>query len=200
MQEKSVETGVGWVAVAVMMVIFWPIGLFLLVRKLHKDKAATFNSGKPTAALGWILLVIGALGFLVSLSADGNPSVWLMTVVFLAGGLILLHEGHKVQKNGRKYRLYISIVVNEGETKIGDIAAAAGVDEKIAERDLQEMLDKGYFNGHINHKNQELVLASTHDLENVQFEVVRCDNCGADNKIIKGRPRKCAYCRSLIRT
>jgi predicted transcriptional regulator len=193
--------GSGWILIVVMMIFFWPIGLILLLRKLATDRSATFKSGGAISKIGWALLIVGALVFLASFSSNeiGAP---IMGALFIVGGIVCLQKAQTVKTTSKKYRLYISIIVNEGITRIDDIAKSAGVSFNEAEKTIQEMLDKGYFHGHINQAAKELILAEAHrdNPENLHFIVVRCDNCGADNKVPEGRVAKCEYCRSLIRT
>jgi hypothetical protein len=181
--------------------VFWPLGIVLLIRKLSKDRAATFNvkCGKLVSVVGWILVVFGVLGTAAFISDGDFEPIWF-TSVFVIGGLFVLWRARRMVRNGKKYKHYISIVVNEGVTDINEIAEAAGVDQKEVEKDLQSMLDKGYFRGHINHKSKELVLAreGMGNTGNMKLEIVRCASCGANNKVAVGRTRRCEFCRTLI--
>ncbi|MDR2063795.1 MAG: hypothetical protein LBQ02_03345 [Candidatus Nomurabacteria bacterium] len=190
-----------WAFIVVLLVLCWPIGLLMLLRKSNVDRSATFKGGGVAGVMGWILTILGLFGMLGS---RFEVATMITSAGLLTGGILLIVKSKQMNAKAKKYRLYISIVVNEGETSIDRIAQSAGMDADEVQIALQEMLDRGFFHGHINQKTRELVLAKSgveaKDVGNIQFAVVRCENCGADNKVALGHVQRCAYCRSLIRT
>ena len=204
MQQKQVQLSADWIPIVILMFVCWPIGLLLLFRKLSRDRSAAFSvkGGKMVSVVGWALAMFGGIGVIATISQGSEVGAVVVSAVFLLGGLAVIWKSKVMAKKAKKYRMYISIVVNEGETRIDKIADSAGINKREVADDLQDMLDKGYFKGHINHKEQELVLARA-DVENagdMHMDIVRCTSCGADNKVVSGRVRKCEFCRSLVGT
>jgi|GEM_PF-429463 hypothetical protein len=203
MKNQDTQLNEEWVAIFVLLLVFWPVGLFMLVKKLSTDKSAAFGEVwvKAISTIGKILLAIGALlAAMTNFRMDGFFG-YIPAVIFIGGGITLIYRAHKMRVDAHKYRKYISIVVNEGETSLSGIAQIVGLSPEATKKDLNTMFEKGFFQGHINVKEDRLVL--THhgingDKSSSLIVVVRCDNCGADNKMISGSAHKCEYCRSLI--
>lgn len=189
---------VGWVLVVVGLLVFWPVGLALFAWKLAVDRTAIFNGGKILQFVGIWRFFWGVPLLIIGLGSNngmfgGVILLWFMG--YILGGVLCLTLSAVVQNKANKYRRYASIVINEGITKIGDIARVANTNYNDASQTLQKMIDEGHFQGHISHKDHELILEGSH----AYIRVVRCDNCGADNKLIWGQERRCDYCRSIIR-
>ena len=46
----------GWVVFG--LILFWPIGLILLLKKIHTDKSATLRSGRLVALTSYVLFFL----------------------------------------------------------------------------------------------------------------------------------------------
>ncbi|MCL1849133.1 MAG: hypothetical protein FWF83_05635 [Clostridiales bacterium] len=139
-----------WTAIIIWMVIFWPIGLALFMKKLTSDRVAAVRKDRKAPMTGWLLLVLG-LYFLGSRSfggaflVNGLRSGPTLAIFFLVGGAILLSAAKKGNENGEKYRDYIDAIVNHGLVSIRDIAAFAEQKESVVYKDLKKMIKMGYF-------------------------------------------------------
>lgn len=192
----------GWVIF--WCVIFWPVGIFFLFKKLSSDKAATLQSSKKVSIISYVLLFIGIVG-LFSKSSDGSSSAGV-AVLFIAGGIWLLIIARNMKINGVKYKKYINLVINQHVTDIDNIAASMGVTYTVASRDLQKMIDSGYFTGgFINVNTREIVLLNSNEVSSTQTNpsqaqtrVVACKSCGANNTVVAGKNNVCEYCGSPL--
>ena len=197
-----------WPFIILICIVFWPVGLFLIWKRTTMDRKAALLSGISVYILGWICLAIVFLGLLVSLS-EGFKSDDITTIIFffLAGvGLIAL--GKKLKNNAAVSKKYISIIVNDGVIDIDNIAAAIPTSYENAKKDLQEMIDKGFFEGaYLNEAERQIVLPKRHEkssyndsngTEQIKMQVVTCNGCGAKNSIAVGTVGECEFCGSKI--
>lgn len=206
MVEKN--TGLdSWPLIIILIVLFWPVGVYLLVRKLKVDRKASLSSGRKMIVWGWIIVGMGVISW-STLIEENWVSGTLGTLFFISAGLVLVYFGEKSSVNAVKYKKYINLVVNKKVQSIGTIASAIPVSHDIAIKDLQEMIDKGFFeNAYLNYTSDKIVLAEvdTGDAGATDYQnykavmlVVTCNGCGANNKVEKKKVDNCQYCGSLI--
>lgn len=194
-----------WALVIFLLIIFWPIGLFFLVKKLSADRQASLSSGKKMMIWGWIIVGVGVLSW-GSLLEDGFFSGTFGMLFFIILGLVLVRMGKKSSVNAMKYKQYIDLIVNKRLRSIRAISSAMPVAHDVAIQDIQEMIRKGYFeNAYINFNADEVVFIDAQEQalasvpnNRVEMRLVPCHGCGANNKVAKGEVGQCQYCSSLI--
>ena len=206
--EKKTETH-SWALVIFLLIIFWPVGVYFLVKKLSVDKQASLSSGRKMMIWGWVIVGMGIISW-GTLIEDSLVSGTFGTLFFIFAGLALVYVGRKSSINAEKYKSYIDIIVNKKVRSIATISSAIPVTHDIAIKDIQEMIKKGFFeDAYINYNVDEIVLSSADGIDakinnhsntnqKVQMIVVPCNGCGANNKVEKGEVEKCQYCGSLI--
>lgn len=194
-----------WLLVIILLILFWPVGIFFLVRKLSVDKKASLNSGKKMIVWGWIIFSLGALGscgMMDQRSFQGGSG----TIFMLFAGLALVFVGRIASKNAGKYKKYINMIVNQGMRSISRIADAIPTSSEQAIQDIQDMIKKGFFKeAYINFSTNKIVF-TLEEVQQKSFQsesttnqiVVTCNGCGANNKVGRGQVGECQYCGSLI--
>jgi uncharacterized membrane protein YiaA len=206
--------GVSWAVVIIVLIVFWPVGIYLLWRKLSGDKKSAMSGGKVVFVIGWILFALGVVMVIVgpsdpTMAVSGRIEYF---IVFVCGGLAMILLGGRSKKQAERYKKYISIVINQNITSINNIAAAMPVTYEIAAKDLQKMIDRGYFSGAyidanaceiVLPKNQGNVQGDQPPYEaagpaTVRMQVAVCKNCGANNQIPAGTIGECEYCGSPL--
>jgi len=156
-----------WAAITICFIFFWPVGLYLLVKKLTTDKEAAVKKDSKTPVIGWLLIIIGMF-FISSYFGSGKIMSSLWAAFFIFGGLSSLSAAKKGNQEGERFRSYINAIVNHGLVSIQDIAAFAGVREKVAIKDLKRMIQMGYFDhAHIDEKRGEIYLYQRHAHVNI---------------------------------
>ena len=197
-------TSTGWIIF--WFILFWPIGLYLLIKRSSVDKSATMKSNKPLYVVSYILILLGVMYLIMAFSVD---TIFLAgTVIFGGGGVIIYCFARKTKRTGERYRKYISLIVNQNQTSIDNIASAVGVSYNVTAKELQKMIDSGYFVGaYIDTTERDIVLAKTAQPQasvsftpstvQLQERVVVCGSCGANNKVI-GQVGECEYCGSHL--
>jgi len=210
LKNPKVEWWLSWPAIIIICIIFWPVGLFLIWKRTTVDKKATLFSGRVVGIFGWVSISFALLGFLVCMSEGFQSEDIKMIIFFLLAGVGLVILGKKIKNNARKSKKYISIVVNDGITDIDSIAAAIPTVYEDAKKDLQKMIDDGFFEGaYINEAERQIVLPrkhqepsynqSNHTQQSIRMQVVTCKGCGAQNSIAAGTVGECEFCGSKIK-
>lgn len=167
--------------------------------------------GKFSTIYGWLL----ALSFLVSLFAapyikDGVVGFVIFCLAIIALGVLLIIHGKKVKDRIRRFRNYISIIANQNETSIDQIANMVQLPVNFVLTDMDFMIRKRYFvNAYIDQNTNSIAFqgraasAARNEIHedpvpDSEMQVVICKSCGAQNQIAKGSVGECEYCGSPL--
>lgn len=206
------KKGTSWGWIIFWLIIFWPVGLFLVIKKFSTDKSALM-SGKTgsLSVIGWILVAFGGIGFLAELSDTPEAFGLVLALIFAAGGTLLLLKASKTKKTAIKYKKYIDIVVNQNVKSIDNVASAVGLSYDVVAKDLQDMINIGYLrDAYIHQGNREIILKQNEPAPITYAQTVapgqaapqtiatRCPGCGANNVVAIGRVSECEYCGTPI--
>ncbi len=189
----------------------------MIAKKMAVEKFSYIKNGQSLKVLAWILICLGIIYLILGFSGDlktedGSSATGIIIVIvmlFLGGGIFALYKAHEYIKKGQKYSRYVSIVNSGNDTLIDRIAAAYPTTYDEAVKDLQAMINDGYFlNAYINLNRRELVMPQITSANNVVNRkpsvperrpiTVKCKNCGAPNTIIPGTVKECDYCGSPL--
>ena len=171
-----------WLLIAIMFATgLWPIGLFLLVKKLsdgsRKPKTSGSSAPRQTPAapaqtnsmrsqlartpqysakgcrtmrtIGIVRAALGVLGILNVLRSYGvYLSWWWFEELFYPtglalGGVGLLLGSRSMQRRARRFGKYLACAGKRRAVPIAELAQAAEVSERKAEKDLELMVEKG---------------------------------------------------------
>ena len=201
-----------WPVIIIALICFWPVGLFLIIKRASVDKKTAMASGKLIKGLGIASCCMAALGFLVCLSDGFDGTDVGMIIFFAAAGAALLYLANKIKKDADSVKLYLNIIVNGGERQLDSVAAATGKQYDVVKKDVQKMIDKGFLkNAYINENTREVVLPSAAPANvnvaqptggvapaAVQTRVIACPCCGANNTV-SGYIGECEYCGTPLK-
>lgn len=202
-----------WPVILIALSFFWPVGIYLIIKRTSSDKKAALSAGKFIGGIGIVLYVIAALYLLPCLPDQFNSFSVGVIVFFAAAGFALRLVARKIRKEAELVRKYLSIIVNGEVRQLDAIASTIGKSYDSVKSDVQEMIDKGYLkNAYINEGTREVVLtnhsavvqnteysvSSTENRANTsaaasQPRIVMCKCCGARN-VIEGVLGECEYC------
>ncbi len=215
MKKKSFSWGI----IILMFFLFFPVGIWMLVRKMTDEKSNYVKNGKSLKIFAWVLIgfaalypIMGITGELELQAEDGTSLVGglIATIlIFGGGGAFSLYKANSYIKKGTKYNRYLSIINCSNDTLIDNIAAAYPTSFEQAVKDLQSMLDDGYFmNAYLDLNRRELIMPQKATVNvavnqstspsNGQPMSVKCKNCGATNTIVPGAANECEYCGSPL--
>ncbi len=205
-----------WGVIIFMMILLFPIGIYMMFVKIHNDKTNFISNGKAISRFGkflvgfemvFIALVIAGEIKMKSIN-DLAAIIAITLVVFLGGGIIMIHYGRKQKAKGRRYNEYKDILVNSTDGSIERIAAMTSRTFDEVCKDLQDMINDNIllnssldrFNGIIKtpliQKPQKVVFGREAEKKE-QKKAVECPSCGAVNTITDGYGH-CEYCNSPI--
>lgn len=202
-----------WPVIILALIFFWPLGLFLIIKRASLDKKTAMGSGKLIKGLGIASCCMAALGLLVSITDGFDGTDVGMIIFFAAAGAALLYLANKIKKEADSVKQYLNIIVNGGERQLDAIAAATGKQYDVVKKDVQKMIDKGFLkNAYINENTREVVLPSAAPANTnvgqpttnmgtptaVQTRVVACPCCGANNTV-SGTLGECEYCGTPLK-
>jgi len=194
---------ISWFWVVFALIIFWPVGLILLFKRLSTDRTATFSCGKRLNVVAIVLFIIGGLIIISGTHVIG--------VLFILGGLVVFRSARKSTAQGNRYRQYVDLVVNQKQRFIPNIASIMRLSNQMVTLELTKMINEGFFVGaRIDRATNEIVLMPHPSMmphhgmpmgvapAPVSMErVVVCDGCGANNRVF-GPTGECEYCGSPL--
>ena len=103
------------------------------------------NGKKALFILGWVVLALGILGGIRSIAVGSAFWRILQWIAVTAGSIGMLYTARTKDKKERLYQNIVKIVGDKAYVDIKALASAAGIKEKNLVRELDEMLERGYF-------------------------------------------------------
>ena len=206
-----------WPVIILALFIFWPIAVFLIIKRVTTDRRTAMGAGKLIGGLGVLLYVCAAFCLLPTIFNGGDSDLFLGGAVMVAfcgaAGFALKKVSKNIVKNANDVKQYLAVIVNGNMRQLDSIASAVGKPYDVVRKDIGRMIDQGYLkNAYINEGMRELVLpVNTPAVPNmayanpnpnvkaapVQTRVVACPCCGANNTIV-GKLGECEYCGSPL--
>ena len=212
MVNKDISKWYSWPVIILTLILFWPLGLFLIIKRTSLDKTAVMksSSGKGLKITAIILIVLGVLGTIGSFDQFDFVTL-VIFLFFIVGGIVLLNKAKKIKAEGDSIKKYLAIIVNGGERQLDAVASATGKQYDVVKNDVQKMINMGLLkNAYINENTREVVfpsatLSSVNSSQRtdgftstaIQARVVVCPCCGANNTITAALG-ECEYCGSPL--
>lgn len=204
------STGVSWPVAVFITIIFFPVGMFLLFKRIDLDKKNGVYPSIPLIILGGILMG-GSLAALSEAISMGALKKMLGVIIFYGAiAFLLIFNGIKSKKEFRRFKKYRALIIDHQMTSIDDIATAMGSNYGSTKRDIKKMINKGYLDGvYIDEASKRVVLPKQYyninmksDINNIKqnsdAQVITCKGCGATNKVSDGFVGECEFCGSPL--
>lgn len=210
MNENGKISGLySWPVIILALCFFWPVGIFLIIKRVSVDKKTAMDAGRLIGGIGIASYCIAGIGFIACLS-DGFGSDDIGIILFFGiAGFALQKLSKKIKREAEDVRKYLSVIVNGNARQIDAIAFSMGKSYDVAKNDIQKLISKGYLkNAYINEGTREVILQGTACEEsgnmmnttsvNVETKIIACPCCGANNTIV-GNIGECEYCGSPLK-
>lgn len=217
-KDGKIRTWYSWPVIIIMLCIFWPVGLFLLIKRLSLTKKASLVSARIAGILGAISYAIAALGVIACLLNEMTAQDAECIFFFAVVGFALRRAARNGKKEVEDVKKYLSVILDGRICRLDSIAAAVGKSPDMVQVDIQKMIRKGYLkNAFLNENTRELILPDmvsvvTPAANNTEYTPVRtfsadtrpvgrmvtCPCCGANNTIY-GASGECEYCGSVLK-
>lgn len=120
----------------VLLAVFPPVGLIMLAKKL-KGMGRGRNAAQKMRSMGITTMLCSLVYMLCHIGGWG-------ALVF-ACGLGLTIYGEKGRKREQRFRKYLSVINGRSPVALAEIAAHCNESIDTVERELQAMIDQGYF-------------------------------------------------------
>lgn len=191
-----------WLVVGILLYLFFPVGIWMLVRKVKGEKHRCRENGKALKILSWVLFVVagcclftGIMDVLEFQNATMEVGILLPCLLLIGGGVWSLKEGQKLTKLGERIDLYELQFEQAGVLDLDPVAAELKIPYEKLVSDLKEMIDEGYVD------NAFIDLSArclTQKVRRSRTYVVNCPHCGGTSEIPKGENAVCSYCGSAL--
>lgn len=157
--------------------------------------------------IGVFFLFDAFVMFCEAVSGEVDSTAAIVGMLFyLVGGILLINKYRKMRISAIRYKKLIDVVNNQQQHTIDDIASLVNLNYETTIKELQEMIDKGFFKGaYIDHAIHEIKFP-VKNFETTVFQsaaapaqkTVKCPNCGGNNVIFVGKVGECDFCGSPI--
>ncbi|MEG1981865.1 MAG: hypothetical protein RR073_05095 [Clostridia bacterium] len=154
-------------------------------------------------------MAIGFIVFLVDREAFANNSTSsniIGFVVCFAIAFFLIYMGYDIKQKLSRFKTYLTLI-ESNNCSIQSLASATKKTEDFVMKDIQQMIDKGYFEDKIANaklsgiviENNMVVLKSPNQTPlRIVEKSIKCKNCGATNIVSSAKQTKCEYCGSSL--
>ncbi len=162
----TVKQGASWGFIILLLIFFFPVGIGLMIVKLHKDKAHFTSNGKKTAIVGWVYIGFGILYMLMGLTGGLDTSagssvvsgVITMLIVCCGGGYAIVHHGNKYKKLGLVYDKYVPVISSTPDGSLDSIAEKLGETYDTSTENIQKLIDMGLLkDSYVDKSNRSIV-------------------------------------------
>lgn len=215
--KKARELMCSWPIIIMFLFFFFPIGIYLIILKQTLHRRNIFTIGRKTLASGIALLLIGFGMYIPGLYVDEAAvkdveyaealfiSKYLSRIAICVGIVVIIISLFQFFKS-KKYRQYISLVVNRDIHNFDEIASKMNLNKKTVIKDLKYMIRKEYLEDYdiaedenriFNIKEEKSRKKQEEAKKEKYTRVVTCPNCHANNKL-EEKIGKCRYCNSYI--
>lgn len=179
MQKSSLPWGI----VFFLLLFFWPVGIWLMVRKVRNEKLAYARNGRVVMNFGWVLVFLSVFCLFVGLS-DGTtlpsgkseiPGIIAMLIFMGGGGVALVIKGKQLMRRGWKYDRYAALIFSGNNTSIDRLATEFPAPVGETAKTLRAMLDAGLFppNTYLDFNARRIVIPGMYPPPQVVHTVTR---------------------------
>lgn len=171
-------------------------------KNVYKNKVKGYVGG---GSLPWgIGLIVLGTGVAVSLIAeDGDFGAALCALIMMVlPGALLTRKAYRAMKESTLQEKIYGYLKAKKKMTILELAQKANIGEDVVTDQVVKMIANGMIDGFINEAN-EIVLNGeervlNEEVEERELTVVKCNACGATNKVKVGTPTECEYCGTML--
>lgn len=186
-----------WLIVCLLLYLFFPVGIWLLVRKVNGEKHRSLENSKFLKILAAVLFVIAACSISSVFPAKGSVDLTILVAVLLlaGGGVLCLIKSRKLKRYGEYMAVCKIRFEREGSLELEPAAAELGITYERLVMDLEQMIENGDIdNAFIDYTARCLAAKERKS----PYYVVNCPHCGGISEIPKGENAVCSYCGSAL--
>lgn len=193
-----------WWFIILMLLIFWPVGIVLIIIKVSKDKKASMTLGIVMKIVGWCGVAFCAMMTAVVVSEPPIDALDIVLLVIMyVPCIIFIVFGAKTRKRAKLYKRYLNLIINMNMTQIDNIAYEMKLPKDKVAEDIKTMIDKKFLPNAALH-GDNITIEKTAVEDKKYTSVVECPCCGAKNIVSADRRSDtqigvCEYCGSVLK-
>jgi len=163
--------------------------------------------GKILSVLGYLLEALFLICLIVYIS-ERMLDASITFIILMALCSLLIIAGAKIKHRILRFHKYSTIISVHNITSLDLIALETSHSIDFIKKDLQSMINKGFFiNAYIDYNTNTIIMSGEATTVmpippqpvNTEKTAISCRNCGAMNEITKGELANCAYCGSPLK-
>lgn len=203
-----------WWAILIAFIVFWPVGIGLLILKNKNDKQSVFLGTTDKKKY----IIVGAALIFVGFSTFSNSI--MMGLFMIAGGIALILYAEQLKRRAERNRQYIELIANRGETSMDKIANTCNIQYDVVVKELRTLVNRNILkNAIIDETYRTITVRRETAPQNNTFENVfteagiesqpagtveneqvtcTCPGCGAKVVLTRGTTENCEYCDTPI--
>lgn len=112
-----------WPVIILALCLFWPVGVFLIIKRVSTDRKTAMGAGKLIGGLGIAFYCIAVLGLLVCITDGFAGEDVVMILFFGAAGFALRKVAKKIKTRAEDVKQYLSIIVNGNVRQLDTIVS-----------------------------------------------------------------------------
>jgi predicted transcriptional regulator len=133
-ETKHIPWYCSWVAIIIAFFIFWPVGIVLLIVRNTGSKQSAFMGSTNKK----MYIIAGVVLILVGLSIFSSEK--LVGFFFIVGGGALIYYAANLAKHAERNRMYIDLIVNQGETSLDKIANMCNIQYDTVHKEIKQLI------------------------------------------------------------
>lgn len=199
-----------WPVIIIAFILFWPVGIALLVMKSRSSKQSVFvgSSDKKFYIIIGVVLVLMGIG-----TMGKSPVTGLFMII---GGIALIVYAGQMAKRAKRNKQYIDMIVNQQITSLDKIASVNNISYENVLKEVKQLISLGVLKGaQIDEMRHTIMVAqperpqmappqyqqgyAQNDIPQApQFVTVACPGCGAKMSVQRGTTVSCEYCDTPV--
>lgn len=171
-------------------------------KNVYKNKVKGYvGGGSLPWGIGLIVLGTGAAVSLIADDGDFGAALCALIMMVLPGAL-LTRKAYKAIKESTLQEKIYGYIKAKKKMSIIELAQKANISEQVVGDQVVKMIANGMIDGFINDMNEivlnEAAKVFNEEVEEQELTVVKCNACGATNRVKVGTPTECEYCGTML--
>lgn len=186
---------VGWWRIFVCVLVFFPIGIYYLIRKLMYEKVHCYEHGIRLLVMGGGLMLTMTpflVWILTGETLDIREIVLLASIpgIYFLMGIAFMITGILLRKQGAVYEKYLILILNYHVTNLDVLKNQLHTTYSEVSKQLKKMIELDLLeDSYIYHKDRELIVPGIS-----KKIALRCRSCSATTVLYTNEEQVCAYC------
>lgn len=183
-----------WWAVITALIVFFPIGIFHVIRKTVSEPARYTANGITLIITGTVFCIVSGAMAALMISGTGINAAFAIPSIYFSVGLFCLIYGISLKKKGGIYEKYMSAVTVKKISDMDRISSAVREPYyKVCER-IGKLIESGQLpGGYINHRDREVIVPGVS-----KKVALKCKNCGGTTVLYVNEEKICEFCGAKL--